>query len=249
MKTNQSIALQLGVLVLSVFFCISVSNVFTIITFKTLGYSFISESDITPKAYIIAGFFNQVIGFIGGFFLYLKLTKQKFKGIIQLKSINISKVLMVVSLLIVSYPIVEILANFNEGLKNIIPNNSFILKSEETKLIQYKLLTNSSIELLIYKIILIGVVTGFAEELIFRGVLLTKIKEASNNKHYAVIISGLLFAAIHFQPLVILPMFFLGCVLGYLYTETKNLSYSILFHTLFNISTILIGYFTPDFMA
>jgi hypothetical protein len=249
MKTNSSIALQLGILVLSVFFCISISGIFIMITFKALGYTFISESELTPKAYIIAGFFNQVIGFIGGFFLYLKLTKQKFKSIIPLTSINIRKALMVVGLLVVSYPIVEILANFNEGLKDIMPNNPYILESEQTKQLQYKLLTDPSIELLIYKIILIGVITGFAEELIFRGVLLTKIKEASNNKHYAVFVSGLLFAAIHFQPLVILPMFFLGCVLGYLYTETKNLSYPILFHTLFNTSTILMGYFAPNYVA
>jgi len=249
MKTNQSIALQLVILVLSVFFCISLSGIFTMLSFKVLGYSFISESNITPKAYILAGFFNQVVGFIGGFFLYLRLTKQNFKDVIQLKSINITKALMVIGLLVVSYPIVEILAHFNQGLKDLIPNNSYILESEQTKLLQYKLLTDPSIELLIYKIIVIGIITGFAEELIFRGVLLTKINEASNNKHYAVIVSALLFAAIHFQPLVILPMFFLGCVLGYLYTQTKNLSYSILFHALFNTSTILIGYFAPDFMV
>ncbi len=243
MKTNQSIALQLIILVLSVFFCISLAGILTLITFKMVGYVFLSESEITPQAYLIAGFYNQVVGFLGGFFLYLKLTKQSFYSSIKLNSIQIKKTLMVVGLLIVAYPIVEILAGFNEGLKDIIPNNSFIADNEQTKMIQLKLLSDSSIELLIYKILLIGVITAFAEELIFRGVLLTKIKEASSNTHYAVIVSGLLFAIIHFQPLAILPMFFLGVVLGYLYTQTKNLAYSILFHALFNTSTILIGYF------
>jgi len=248
MKDSSSIALQLIILVLSVFFCISLAGVLTMITFKMMGYAFFSENDITPKAYLVAGFYNQIIGFLGGFFLYLKLTKQSFNSSIHLNSIQIKKILLVLGILVVAYPVVEILAGFNDGLKDIIPNNSFIADNEQTKVIQLKLLSDPSIELLIYKIVLIGVITAFAEELIFRGVLLTKIKEASNNKHYAVIVSGLLFAIIHFQPLAILPMFFLGVVLGYLYTETKNLAYSILFHALFNTSTILIGYFAPQWI-
>ena len=248
MKSEKSIALQLSILVLSVFFCVSLSGIFTMVTFKIMGYSFVTESEITPLAYIIAGFFNQVIGFLGGFLLYLKLTKQTFKQSISLNQLNIKLSLLVLGILIVSYPIVEILAQFNEGLKNWLPNNSFIIESEQTKLIQTKLLSDRSLFLLFLKIALIGIITPFAEELIFRGVLLTKIKEASKNKHYAVIVSGLLFAAIHFQPLVILPMFFLGCILGYLYTETKNLGYSILFHALFNTSTILVGYFFSDLL-
>ncbi len=248
MKSNLSIGLQLIILILSVFFCISLSSLVMMAVFQSLGITFQSQADFTPETYLIAGIINQVIGFFGGFLLFLKLTKQSFFSLIQIFAPKIKMVLIIIGLLVLSYPIVEVLAYFNQGLKDLIPNNTFIANSQETEAIQFKMLTAGGVGLLLAKIVVIGLITGISEELIFRGVLLTKIREASNNKHYAVLVSGLIFAIIHLQPLVLLPMFFLGIVLGYIYTETKNLSYAIMFHALFNSSTILAGYFFPEFI-
>jgi len=248
MNTHKSIALELLILFLCVIFCVSLSGVLTLIIFKIIGYNFVSNNDITPMAYIIAGFFNQLIGFIGAFLLYLKLTKQSFSKSILISAPKYKLMTLTFVLLVLSFPTVSWLASINENLKTLIPNNSFILEGEATQQLQQKLLTDPSVLLLILKIVVIGIVTAFAEELIFRGVLLKKIETSSNNKHYAVIVSALIFAIVHLQPLMLLPMFFLGLVLGYLYTQTKNLSYSILFHALFNTSTILIGYFYPELL-
>ncbi|MBN4073162.1 CPBP family intramembrane metalloprotease, partial [Crocinitomix catalasitica] len=57
---------------------------------------------------------------------------------------------------------------------------------------------------------------------------------SKNNLHFSAIISGLLFAAIHQQPLQILPIAFMGAGFAYLYHYTQNLKYTILLHFFVN---------------
>jgi hypothetical protein len=250
MNKQLSVALQLSILILSIFFALILASILNAAVFNVLHIDVLTKpSDLSSKSILISAFLNQFIGFLGGFFLFLKLTKQSFTEVVHFKVINRRTLYITIVILLISYPIVELLAYFNEGLKQLLPDNPFILAGEQTKLIQQKLLTEQGIGLLLIKLLVIAVLPAIAEELIFRGILLKKLYESSNNKHYAVLISSLIFAAVHIQPLVILPMFFLGCILGYLYTKTNNIIYSMIFHFLFNASTILLGYFFPEYIS
>mgnify|MGYP000288909721 CR=1 FL=1 len=87
MHKQYSIGLDLLILVLSVFFCLLVSSML----FNYLVTFFEPSADfLSPDHYLLNGFSTQLIGFIGGFFLYLKLSKQSFNSIISLKMIIIS---------------------------------------------------------------------------------------------------------------------------------------------------------------
>lgn len=71
------------------------------------------------------------------------------------------------------------------------------------------------------------------EELLFRGYVLSTL-----NKYYsstiAIIISAAIFAGIHIEFQVFIPLFILGILLGYLRNSTGNIYYSITFHMLNN---------------
>lgn len=241
MNSNSSIGIQLSILIGSVLFCIILASLLSIIT---LNYAGIESIDLSnPKAYIISGFYSQFVGFIGGFFLYLKLTKQNLYQHVHFGKPTLKIAAIVVGVLLISYPIMLFLGYINSFLKEFIPNNSFILQETETDTYQLALLSTTGYLWLTIKLFVIAVLPAIGEELVFRGVILTKIRQASNSEHYGVIISALVFAAIHLQPTKLLPMIFLGLVLGYLYTKTKSIVYPMLFHFLFNGSTILLAHF------
>jgi membrane protease YdiL (CAAX protease family) len=88
-----------------------------------------------------------------------------------------------------------------------------------------------------YLIVLQGLVTvvlaPVAEEILFRGILYTVIKQRGH-AIAAASISSLLFALIHFYPVGFLSLMFLSIALIAAYEWTKNLLAPILIHALFN---------------
>jgi len=241
MKQKFSISIQLIILIFSVLFCIILASLFSRMTLSNLGFNDLSLSN--PKAYLVSGFFSQVVGFVGGFILFLKITKQSLKSVINFKQPTFKFISIVFGLLIIAFPLMMYIGYLNSFLKDIIPNNNFILQEIETDKYQLALLTTKGNLMLSIKLIVIAILPAIGEELIFRGVILTKIKQASGNIHYAVIVSAVVFAGIHLQPTKLLPMIFLGIVLGYLYSKTKNIFYPMLFHFLFNGTTILLTHY------
>jgi membrane protease YdiL (CAAX protease family) len=243
MKSPFSIGAQLGILILSVLTGLLLSSIITAIVLASLNIptELINLGD--PLVYLISGFFSQLLGFIGGFYLFLNLSKQSLKPLIKIEQINLKKVLIVIAILLISIPIIEILGYYNSFLKDFIPNNTFIIHEAKLKIYQSNILGEKGFGIMLSKFIIIALLPAIGEELVFRVVFLEKIKESSQNEHYAVVVSGLIFAAVHQQPSYLLPMVFLGIVLGYIYTRTKNIYYSMLFHFLFNSLTIISAYF------
>lgn len=86
------------------------------------------------------------------------------------------------------------------------------------------------------------IVTPLLEEIVYRGFLLTSL---SSNMEWqqAVIISSVIFSAIHFSAGNFLQLFIIGCVLGSSYCWTGNLKSSIVIHSLYNALTLLITCF------
>jgi membrane protease YdiL (CAAX protease family) len=77
------------------------------------------------------------------------------------------------------------------------------------------------------------VVAPLGEEVLFRGILYTLLKQRGH-RIAAVLFSAVLFAAIHLYPAGFLSLIFLAVVLVALYEWTGNLLAPILMHSLFN---------------
>lgn len=88
--------------------------------------------------------------------------------------------------------------------------------------------------------VMMAVLPALGEELSFRGVFYTLFKRSSKSTVFAIVFSGFIFALIHFQLYNFLAIFFMGCLLAYIYYISKNIWVSIAAH-LFNNGIIVIG--------
>jgi membrane protease YdiL (CAAX protease family) len=90
----------------------------------------------------------------------------------------------------------------------------------------------------------VGVIVPVGEEIFFRGLTLGALRRRLN-RHLAVLVSAVFFAAAHVFWVELLPIAFLGIVLGYLYELTGSLVPGMIAHGVNNIIALVILYQTP----
>ncbi len=100
----------------------------------------------------------------------------------------------------------------------------------------------STIPGLLVNMLVVAVIPAIGEELLFRGVLLKLLNSILKNIHFAVILSAIIFSAIHIQFYGFLPRFILGLILGYLFVFTGNIWVPIFAHFINNASSVIIFY-------
>lgn len=96
---------------------------------------------------------------------------------------------------------------------------------------------NNSFSMLLFILITICVVVPIMEELTFRGWLYSKIKQTRLGDTGALILTSIVFTAIHTQYnniVTLLFIFSLGLLLGYVRFKAANTSYAIVIHILYN---------------
>jgi membrane protease YdiL (CAAX protease family) len=82
-----------------------------------------------------------------------------------------------------------------------------------------------------------GLVAPVSEEMFFRGLLQTLLRNLLNNSWFAIVIAAAAFATVHMWwtwP----QIFFLGLCLGYAYERSGNLWMSITMHAVFNLTSM-----------
>ncbi len=90
-------------------------------------------------------------------------------------------------------------------------------------------------------------VAPLAEELFFRGVLLSATFAALRHGWLAITLSGFAFGAVHSsQPQDVLPLSFMGVALGYLRVRSGSLLPGIVVHLLFNLRTMVFATLAPE---
>jgi membrane protease YdiL (CAAX protease family) len=93
-------------------------------------------------------------------------------------------------------------------------------------------------QLFIISIILIGVIPGFVEELLFRGIILGGLKNNYSNRK-AIIVSALLFGIIHLNPWQFITAFILGLIYALICIETNSILLCIYMHFFNNIMSTI----------
>ncbi|MBN1490017.1 MAG: CPBP family intramembrane metalloprotease [Phycisphaerae bacterium] len=84
------------------------------------------------------------------------------------------------------------------------------------------------------------IVAPMAEELFFRGIMQSFLKQYLGSRWRSLLLVSLIFGMAHYgQPQVVLPLAALGLILGYLYERRGSLVAPIILHILFNTRTIL----------
>lgn len=215
-----------------------ISNIITTTFFNIdiTSADFINSTSST-KNYVNALRISQAFNTIGIFIapsLFFLFHNETSKETILKKNKNIGIVLVLsVVLMFQLKPLTSFLINLNTNIdfKNYggfisdLANTSDLL-TEKLKLITY----SDTSFMLIVNIVVVALLPAIGEELFFRGIIQRKLSLMYKGKIIPVFISALLFALMHFNVKSFIPILFLGMVLGYIYSFTKNILISIIAH-------------------
>jgi len=149
--------------------------------------------------------------------------------------INYKQTFIVLGILILTFPLSGALAELNK----IIPIPKLwevkFKAMEAARAAQEAALINiNSFSKYIISLIVIGLLPGIFEEVCFRGGLQNILTRWFKNPWVAIIITAVLFSAIHISYYGFLVRFALGIVLGLIFYYSGSLWLSILFHFLYN---------------
>lgn len=91
-------------------------------------------------------------------------------------------------------------------------------------------------------LIVISVLPGIGEELLFRGIVQNSLHRWTKNHHVAIWVAAFFFSFIHFQFFGLVPRMVLGAIFGYLYVWSGNIWYPIAAHMTNNGISVLVIY-------
>ena len=152
---------------------------------------------------------------------------------------NRQSALIVIAIMVLVTPIVSFLLEWNMSINFPEWMSKYDMNSEE--IILAFLNMNTCWDLLI-NIIVMAIIPAFGEELLFRGLLQKSLFNKIGEIHISIFITALLFSAIHFHLDGLLPRFFLGIVLGYLFYWSQSLWIPIIAHFINNALAIIFSY-------
>ena len=150
-------------------------------------------------------------------------------------NINYRQFFIVIGILILTFPLSGALA----GLNNIIPipkNWATKFKAmEDARALQEAALINiNSFPKYLVSLVVIGLLPGLFEEVCFRAGLQNILTKWFKGPWIAIILTSILFSAIHISYYGFLVRFGLGVILGLVFYYSGNLWLSVLFHFLYN---------------
>ena len=99
---------------------------------------------------------------------------------------------------------------------------------------------------LLLSIVVVGLFAAIGEELFFRAVLQRIIIQWVKQPLLGIVITAVVFSAIHLQFSGFLPRVLLGFVLGCLYWYSGSIWVSIAFHFMYNTFGVVVAYFAPS---
>jgi len=143
--------------------------------------------------------------------------------------------------LLAAYPLVNLSFLVNESIPLPAWADKFESQAEDTL---KAILTMDTPVIFIFNLIIIAILPGIGEELIFRGILQKHIGLLFKSPVAAIWIAAFIFSAIHLQFEGFLPRMALGAVLGYLYYWTGNLWVPIIAHAFNNGVQVILIYVT-----
>ncbi len=123
------------------------------------------------------------------------------------------------------------------------PFEEWARRQEDARLELTRLLTTfTSHSQFLIAVLIIAVLPGIGEELVFRGIVQNRLHQLTRNVHAAVWVSALLFSAIHLQFFGFIPRMLLGAFFGYLYYGSGNLAVPVFAHFTHNAITLTMIY-------
>ena len=153
-------------------------------------------------------------------------------------------VLAIVGIL-VSFPLVFWLGEINQMLP--MPHWMDELEREATKQMQQFLRAENTFDVIV-NVIIIALLPAICEEVCFRGALQRIIIQITKNAWAGIIVTSILFSALHLQFEGFLPRMFLGIILGAFYWFSGSLWTSIFAHFVNNAIQVVVVSYAPQYV-
>ena len=93
---------------------------------------------------------------------------------------------------------------------------------------------------------IIGLLAPLVEELVFRGAILRALLRWKSNPWIGIIISAVMFSAIHMNPAQMPHAFLIGILLGWMYYRTDSIVPGVVYHWVNNTIAYVLFAFYPD---
>lgn len=150
--------------------------------------------------------------------------------------------ILAILIILVSLPMVDLSAQWNLTWP---VSETMRMQEEVAERMTRDLLKMDSFSTLLLNILFFAVMPAIAEEAFFRSVvqrLMIKMMPVKNGAWVAILITALLFSAVHMQWLSFVPRVILGFLLGVIYYLSGNLWLSILAHSINNGLQVVLMY-------
>lgn len=92
----------------------------------------------------------------------------------------------------------------------------------------------------------IGLMAPLVEELVFRGAILRALLRWKSNPWIGIVISAIMFSAIHMNPAQMPHAFLIGILLGWMYYRTDSIVPGVVYHWVNNTIAYILYAFYPD---
>jgi membrane protease YdiL (CAAX protease family) len=151
--------------------------------------------------------------------------------------------LAAILLMVAALPLVNALISWNAALD--LPSQLAGLESwmreqeDQATRLTSAFLEDASVQGLLWNALIMALIPGIGEELLFRANLQPLFIRWTGNRHAGVILAAFIFSAMHLQFYGFFPRALLGLLLGYAFLWTKNLWIPVLMHTLNNLAVVL----------
>ena len=241
---DKSSATKIGILFLLIFVSVILHTLVgsaIVLFFSDFGLSQDLGNQVAVNYLKFLQLFSAIGLFVAPTLLYAYLTDFDYKLLFNFK--RQSAFLVIVIMMLIT-PFIGWLLEMNMS----IPFPDWILRlgNDSEKIVESFLKMNHLGDLL-FNLLVIAIVPAIGEELLFRGYLQQSFSKWLSNPHVAIIVTAVLFSAIHLHFQAFLPRFILGVLLGYLFYWSGSLWLPILAHFANNAQVVIISY--PTFQV
>jgi hypothetical protein len=154
------------------------------------------------------------------------VSKQPFKEL-GFNKINQGLLLLSIVFMIIALPGINLIASLNAE----IPMPGWMVEMEKaSEALTKAFLITDRFSVFALNLLMVAILPAFGEELFFRGILQKYFCKMARNTFLGVLITAIIFSAIHMQFQGFIPRFILGMIFGYLYVWTRNIWIPILVH-------------------
>lgn len=134
-------------------------------------------------------------------------------------------------LMVVSCPVMNLIIHLNESIPLPEPIEQVLRQMEDTAASTIELLyAGHTVGSLVMGLLIVAILAGLSEEILFRGALQRILSTGGLNAHAAIWITAAVFSSMHLQFYGLIPRMLLGAFFGYMLWWSRSLWVPIILH-------------------